>query len=353
MIEKATIGEIIGSYVKYKWMEDAKENWMAIQNSRDLLVPVDYSYDNVLYQNRYFSDVSLEYQECSFCIEDNNGQPIAIFPLCIYQRDKTDVYHISSWGTYLLEPIIVSSLGEKRKRKLYNTCIDIVKKLGAAFNVESVMIQTIMIESGVSLFQKMIMEQGGGVDKVTFQCLLDLERSESEVFMDLRSTYRRYIRLAEQRWKSKIIDYTESVDVIHETMEKFRDLHIKVAQRETRSIKTWELQEKAVISGDSIVVLLYDNEELIGASLHSSTATMGYYGVGAFKRELYCEPVSHLSQWRAIQYFIRKHVKWYDIGWRCYPGDKEKPSEKELSIGYFKEGFASNEIVHLFTQYVL
>lgn len=350
MLDKTAIGEIISNYVKYQWMEEAKEEWLSIQNRTDLMVPVDYSYDSVLYQNRYFADAWLEYQECSFVIVDDKGMPMAIFPLCVYRKDEKDTNHISSWGMYLFEPIVTSLLGEKKHRKIYNDCLAIVKEIGLANQVESVVIRTIIMDQGVSLFQKVIMEQGGNVDKVTFQCLLDLNQSENEVFMDLRTTYRRYIRMAEQRWRSVIIDYTSSADLIHETMRKFRELHISVAQRETRSKETWDLQEKAVLSGESIVVLLYDEDELVGASLHSATATMGYYGVGAFKRELFGEPVSHLSQWRAIQYFIDKKVKWYDIGWRCYPGDKEKPSDKELSIGYFKEGFASKEFVHLYTQ---
>ena len=37
--------------------------------------------------------------------------------------------------------------------------------------------------------------------------------------------------------------------------------------------------------------------------------------------------------------------QWYEIGRRCYPIDRIKPTEKELSISHFKEGFATHKFV--------
>lgn len=52
-------------------------------------------------------------------------------------------------------------------------------------------------------------------------------------------------------------------------------------------------------------------------------------------------PVSHLSQWIAICYMKEKNIKNYYIGRRPYKCDWNNPTEKEIAIGHFKEGFAT------------
>lgn len=343
---KDKIGKIFSQYFNYKWFENSKQDWISIQNSTDILVPVDYSYDEIRYQNRYFSDIRDEYIECSACLYNTEGKPFAIFPLCIYKEHKSTQYNISAWGNVLFEPIIISGYNKKVKRRIYSDCLKVVYEICNMFNISDVVFQTMELNGCSSLFQMILMEHGGRVEDVTFDCVLELEANELLVFDKLRTTYRRYIRKTENMWRSVIVDNNSSIEEIRSVMTSFRNLHIEVAGRETRNIETWKLQEEAVVSGDSMVVLLYDAyDNLIGASLYSATSTTACYGVGAFKRELFSKPVSHLSQWCAIQYYIKKGVKVYNIGWRAYPGDKIRPTEKEIEIGYFKEGFASKLIM--------
>jgi uncharacterized Fe-S cluster-containing MiaB family protein len=72
---------------------------------------------------------------------------------------------------------------------------------------------------------------------------------------------------------------------------------------------------------------------------------MGIYGVGAYKRELFDRPIGHGVQMKAIEFLKEKGCQWYEIGRRCYPVDRIKPTEKELSISHFKEGFATHKFV--------
>ena len=62
---------------------------------------------------------------------------------------------------------------------------------------------------------------------------------------------------------------------------------------------------------------------------------------------MFDKPVSHVVQWAAIKHLKDMGIKWHYIGQRFYMGDESKPSNKELQIAYFKEGFATNVILRL------
>ena len=124
-----------------------------------------------------------------------------------------------------------------------------------------------------------------------------------------------------------------------------------MAGRETRSIETWNLQKEAVIHKDDFVILLFDSyEKLIGASLYTTTGTEGSYAVAAYDRSLFDQPVGHISQWLAILHMKELGIKWYHVGTRFYEKDWNAPSEKEVAIGHFKEGWATNLFPKLFLE---
>jgi len=68
----------------------------------------------------------------------------------------------------------------------------------------------------------------------------------------------------------------------------------------------------------------------------------GVYAVAAYDRALFDKPLGHVVQFRAIQEMKRRECRWYFIGRRFYPGEQPVPSNKELSISYFKEGFSTD-----------
>jgi len=50
-------------------------------------------------------------------------------------------------------------------------------------------------------------------------------------------------------------------------------------------------------------------------------------------------------QMKAIEALKEKGCKWYEVGQRHYKNDEIKPTEKELSISHFKEGFATHRTI--------
>ena len=69
--------------------------------------------------------------------------------------------------------------------------------------------------------------------------------------------------------------------------------------------------------------------------------------MGAEDRTLFDKPVSHVVQWTAIKHLKELGCRWHYVGQRFYPGDVVQPTEKELNIAYFKEGFATDVFLRL------
>ena len=127
----------------------------------------------------------------------------------------------------------------------------------------------------------------------------------------------------------------------------FRAMHRQSAGRDTRPDSTWLLQRDAIASGDAFLAYLQDAQgAFAGAGYFAITRDEGAYNVGAYDRGRFSLPVGHLVQWAAIQEMKRRGLRWYKIGDRPYISDN--PSEKELRIAEFKQGFAT----HIFPKYV-
>lgn len=323
------------------------ESWKKIQNDLKTCILPEYAYGSVLYQNKYFSDVHDELIDVSFVIY-NGGVATGIWPLCIYRDSKG--YQIGSWGGVLLPPLLKES-GQtvESKRRLLRKCINALKEIGNRFNICQYNAKDIVFDKGISLWSQMMLEDGAVCYGIRSECFLDLSMDEQDILSKIRRTNKYSIKKAQSLWKSEIITKESGKDRVKKCFEEFRKLHIEVCGRETRRKETWDLQCDSMLDTNNFVVLLYDFEEnLIGASLFSTTNSVGTYSVAAYKRELFDQPVSHISQWLAIKHMKELGLKWYYIGSRMYKGDWDHPNEKEISIGYFKEGYATNLFFRLY-----
>lgn len=110
------------------------------------------------------------------------------------------------------------------------------------------------------------------------------------------------------------------------------------------------MQHDAIAADEAFLIVLRDDGgRMIGGGLFSCSQDEGSYAVGAYDRSLYDKPVSHLVQFHAIQELKRRGCRWYRIGTRHFPSDEPTPTEKELAIAAFKQGFAS----HVFPSFLL
>lgn len=342
---KEKLGNIIKEYFEYKWMYDDKESWMRIENSRLTTVPVSYAFYFVDYQNTYYSAINDDYMDCSIVIY-NGGIPQAIWPLSVSKNggNETDSYVLGTFGQELLPPFVEEiKYNEESLRKLYKKCIGMICNVCAIFNIKSVQGKFLVMDKGNSLFYQKIREELDCfvVDALT-ECFVDLSYDERDILTKIRRTNKYSIQKAKDYWKIEIVTKYDNRNYIDLCFEQFQKLHLEVAGRKTRSDLSWEKQRNAVEDTDDFLVMMRENSgKLIGASLYCCTKTTCTYAVGAYDRSCFNKPVTHLSQWEAIKHCKKLNKRWYYVGHRPYIGDTLKPSEKELAIGHFKEGFAT------------
>ena len=86
---------------------------------------------------------------------------------------------------------------------------------------------------------------------------------------------------------------------------------------------------------------------MVGGGLFHVTRDECEYAVGAYDRSLFDKPLGHVVQYHAIEEMKRRNIRWYKLGPRFYPADVPHPTQKELSIADFKQGFAS----HIFARF--
>ena len=112
----------------------------------------------------------------------------------------------------------------------------------------------------------------------------------------------------------------------------------------TRNQNSWDSHYNDLQNKQAILTTITDKqtEALVGAALFHLNHDEANYSVAAYDRSLFDKPLAHVVQARTIEFLKELGVGWYRLGRRFLPNEKPQPTEKEVSIGYFIDGFASH-----------
>ena len=168
-----------------------------------------------------------------------------------------------------------------------------------------------------------------------YENAIDLTRSEDDIFMCVRKSYKSLINWGRKNLEIKVYDASNMEDSV---MEDFENFHIAVAKRRTRSHESWMLQARAVKAGMGFVVLGYLNGELVTATLILNGLTECYYGVCVNKRDLMAQklPIGHYGLYLSILLAKEKGLKVFRFGDVSHSEDP-----KVNAIVKYKRGFCN------------
>ena len=301
--------------------------------------PVWYSRSSIDYQLAYQVGNGGSWNDLSAIIYWDN-RPAAIWPLSISQKDgKTQ---LSSHGLPLLGPHFTPTTAEVTKKKIVRACLGTLRQLSAengSLEIDSMENQ--LQSSTISEWHKQWMENSA-VPSLKHNLFVDLKLDWSTIRSSFRKSYKPLISNAQILWNVHVLKTANPA-----VWQTFQQLHLDVAGRKTRSQESWDLQGRDIANGKAIFVYLTDkSDRMIGGGLFQMTRDEAVYAVAAFDRQLFDKPIGHLVQAAAIQELKSLGIKWYNIGIRPYPADSPIPTDKEISIGDFKQGFAT----HMFPQ---
>ena len=163
--------------------------------------------------------------------------------------------------------------------------------------------------------------------------------------MKLEGVFAKAIASGSKNWSVEILD-TENQQI----WNSFKNLHLKISGRKTRSDETWDIHLDNIKQQQGFLIyLLNASGEMDGAGFFNFSQNEGLYAVAAYDRNLFDKPLGHIVQYRAIQELKKRGIVWYKLGHRPYQTDQPTPTDKEVSIAEFKEGFASN----IFPRFIL
>lgn len=311
-------------------------------------IPVAYIRSSLDYQYCYMRAFAEDLVDVSVVLKQND-RCIGLWPLSL--RKQQGLYVFATNQGAVLPPVFKKGISDRLVRKYDDACLAAMRRFYQEMKSEVPFSAT--WESKVSflpselLQQNIIWEQkcmlAGAQAAVLHDLYVDLSKSEEELHQNLRKSYRSLLNEGERLWNIEIHDEVDAM-----LFDEYRLLHKEVSGRVTRPLETWNLQRDAVNNGGDFLVTLRDNaQKLIGGGLFEASPHEGCYAVGAYDRSLFDKPVSHVVQWTAIKHLKELGRRWHYIGPRFYPGDVVPPTAKELSIAYFKEGFATDMVLRL------
>lgn len=225
-------------------------------------------------------------------------------------------------------------------------CFQLIKVICDELKIKSWYGVSFVQENGVDKWHKSIMERDGQIVNYEHILYADLNKTEEEIWQSLRPRYKSYVNKGICAWNVYVVDKYDC-----QIFEKYKQYHHKISGRITRSKETWDMQLEALKNGEGFMIFVEDqNSEIVGATYFINSKSEVFYLSGAFNRDLFQFPLSHIVQYKAIIYSKSVGLKRYKIGERFYNNGKHKPTNKELSIADFKEGFQTNTYINLYTR---
>ena len=305
-------------------------------------IPVNYTCSSIDFQKSYQQNKINKLHDLSSIIYWNN-KPIAIWPLSL--TEIAGNFFLDSHGLPVQPPLFVNSCPRSSRMKIIKRCLRMANLLSFEVGVSSWDSRESFTESlGLSDWHLVSMH-GGSTCVVTHDLFINLESSIAEIKNGFRKSYKSLINSGLKHWSVDVLDKLNT-SVWHQ----FHELHIGVAGRKTRSNGTWDIHENDIAEGRGFLVYLSNNKgEMEGAGFFKFTRDEGLYAVAAYRRNLFDKPLGHIVQYRAIEELKQRGIRWYKLGRRPFHSETPDPSNKEVSIGEFKQGFAS----HLFPRYKL
>lgn len=320
-----------------RFFPEAVSDWNFVCRSAEN-TPASFTETWTRYFEAYLSTASNPVQSLAsvlYC----DAKPIAVWPLYLHFRDGA--WHFGSCGQPVAPPLFLPGVGERTEKEFIDLALLALCSTGQVLGISEWVGDEICFGT-TSLWHRKLAEAGAKME-VGHELYLDLRPELATIRACFRKSYRSLINQGTRLWALELTDRNCAA-----AMSEFRTLHAAAAGRITRSEESWRLQEQAIEKGEAFLVSIRDaQKQMVGGGLFGLSRAQGHYAVGAYDRSLFDKPLGHIVQMRAIEYLKEKGATWYRIGARPYPSADPRPDEKELSIAYYKEGFASHSFLRL------
>jgi FemAB family protein len=266
----------------------------------------------------------------------HDKKPCAVWPLSYQEENGTGV--LRSFVSLLLPPLFTQDLPGISQKKINKECIEVISQIIQEANIKSQQSEEVFIDTpGISDWHYEWIRKSANA-KLRYDLYVNLSLDIEKIKNSFRKSYRSLVSSGLKTWQTGKLDHDDPA-----IWDAFRELHIRVAGRETRNKPSWDTHYQALLHGNAFLIYLRnDIGEMVGGGLFIHSEQECFYGVAAYDRSLFAKPLGHVVQFLAIEEMKKKDILWYKIGTRSFASELPAPTEKEISITEFKEGFATD-----------
>ena len=300
--------------------------------------------NSFLIENKFYShylnsnsiDFRKEYYKDSkflnYSVEIKNSKYQYFLPITV-QLKKNKKY-LNFFGL----PITIL-LSEKLSNQNYIEILDYLNQLDKEFEFDEI---NLKIEIEKKHFQKIKKEKY--FENFSHEIFINLQDTKEKIYENFQSNLK---GLLKKTYPDIYIEVLDKDNYTKQDIIEFRNLHFKVSGRFTRSIKTWNIQDKKIKSGEAFIVRIRKNDETISLSYFSVINKNVYYDVGVALREFYSQykNIHHKSLWKAIQHAKSKNCKSFFVG-SFLEESKTEIDSKVKNIQMFKKRFIKPNFYH-------
>ena len=298
--------------------------------------------ESISYCPTFYSHSFLEYEEIRNSVLGNQSMDLSIIiykqnnPICLFPLRFTEFRETRE--LMMLKPIILSNA--ESIEKINRICLQLTNALGTQFSINSFRSEIMfegMQNSFISNWHKLLMNEKFQVN-LGHEILVNLSLTESEYWSCIRDSYKSYINKGLKEYDVKVMSHS---NYNSDLWANYINLHEKVSMKSKDNMVWKFLRDELLMNRGILITTRFGNGELIGGSYITMTKNEAIYGLGSSLRFENLPPVSHVMQYIAINYLREIGIKWYKLGLRNFHGEIDNPDKKLQSIGFFKEGFAS------------
>ncbi|WP_067178343.1 hypothetical protein [Sulfurospirillum sp. UCH001] len=320
---------------KYEDSQNFEKLWNQYLTSYN--VDFQYSLTSIEYYLAYCNNL---YKDKSFILEvDNHCVGICFLPI----ESTKDGFSISIANGYIMAPLAKSLKYEQ----IIFDCID---KICDDLNI-------VIVKFKVSIFENLNFNRlrlYRFLDTTNTTCILDLNNSQEDLWMNLRKRYKSLINSLTKNGEYSIVCSNEStLNELHKYYVTFHKIHMKNAGKSLKSnlIYTKQLNLAQQNLATIIAVNFQNHPIIINYFFHDTTnvvyASNAYDTHESFKNL----PLNHYLLWHSTLYFKQRGFKKFGFGQPCslnsINGFMDYADEKELSISHFKRGMGTQMISHM------
>ncbi|MEN6318296.1 MAG: GNAT family N-acetyltransferase [Syntrophaceae bacterium] len=292
-----------------------------------------------------YKESTCETRDLSFMVTDDSGI-LAICPLLIEKRESLDGSpHLeiaaAGSGGMIIVPAMRDDLSDDRREKICKEIFEHIRLLARKNHVVRATFRITPLASQKADFNWLL--RYGFIDSSVHTQMIDLSPPLEHLWRALRKGHKYDVHRGERYYQIHVYDQ-DNPD--KNAFEQYRLLHHKAAGRVTRPLKTFEMMYDWIKSGNGMLCGVEKEGRFAGFSYIILYKDGAYYGSASDDPDFETNvPISHVIQWRVIQWLKEKGYRQYEIGQQQFGAQiHDIPSPKELSISFFKRGFGGKTV---------